>query len=74
MKKSHLSLRMAGFAAAITFGLTACGDEVTKYYDSDGHEISEIDTLLVTEVVKEQDTIKFPKSSRSQTPSRLPKW
>lgn len=58
MKKSHLSLRMAGFAAAITFGLTACGDEVTKYYDSDGHEISVIDTLLVTEVVKEQDTIK----------------
>lgn len=57
MKKSLLSLRTAGFAAALTFGLTACGDEVTKYYDSEGSEISVTDTLLVTEVVKEQDTI-----------------
>lgn len=58
MKKSVLALRTAGFVAALTFGLTACGDDVTKYYDSEGNEISVTDTLLVTEVVKEQDTVK----------------
>jgi len=58
MNKSLLALRTAGFVAALTFGLTACGDDVTKYYDSEGNEISVTDTLLVTEVVKEQDTVK----------------
>jgi hypothetical protein len=60
MKKTN-AIRTAGFACALAFGLTACGDDITKYYDSEGQELSVSDTLLVKEVVKDYDTIVVTK-------------
>lgn len=56
MKKTT-AIRTAGLSCALAFGLTACGDDVTKYYDSEGKEMSVIDTLLVKEVITDYDTI-----------------
>ena len=53
----HTNCRSLGLSCALAFGLTACGDDVTKYYDSEGQEVSITDTLLVKEVVTKHDTI-----------------
>ena len=58
MKNKLYTLGVTGFAAAVTFGLSPCGDDVTKYYDSEGAEVSISDTLLVSEVIKDYDTVK----------------